>query len=213
MARMKNGILGGLTGRIGDVEGYIRNGVPMLRAKRRKTKKKPSVKQLAQRQKMALANVLINTMTDFVALGYGPFSAKETFSANNAAKSHQITHAIIGEYPDQTIDYAKVQLSKGNLLPPQDANVEVITDGLKFSWDGKPMENYYNNAARVMVLAYSAELGESYYTTSGANRTEGSYILNLPLRFRDKELEVYISIMGIDLKQVSNSVYLGTVTC
>ena len=51
MARIKNGILGGISGKIGDAEGYVRNGIAYIRAKKHKNKKAPSVKQLVARQK------------------------------------------------------------------------------------------------------------------------------------------------------------------
>lgn len=209
MARMKNGILGGLVGRIGDVEGYIVKGVPMLRARKRKTNIPPTLKQLAQRQKLSVTNKFIGSMNEFVAFGFGPFSSDKTSSANNAAKSYQMNHAIQGEYPDQSIDYSKVMLALGSLPPLANPQVAVDADNLKFSWTIDYDNDYYNSTARVMALAYCPDLNVSRYSVSGARRSEGEFSLELPVEFKEKHLEVYIAVIGVDLKQVSNSIYLG----
>jgi hypothetical protein len=39
MARFNNGIMGGFTGIIGQIEGYIRKGQPVMRARRKKVTK------------------------------------------------------------------------------------------------------------------------------------------------------------------------------
>ncbi|GAA3936460.1 hypothetical protein GO495_13945 [Chitinophaga oryziterrae] len=51
MARLKNGLLGGITGAIGDIEGYMLNGKYIVRSRRRKSIKPPTEKQLACRKK------------------------------------------------------------------------------------------------------------------------------------------------------------------
>lgn len=56
MVRFSRGLFGGITGALGDVEGYVRNGIACVRVKKRKSKLPPSLKQLTQQQKMSVIN-------------------------------------------------------------------------------------------------------------------------------------------------------------
>ncbi|TCC97334.1 DUF6266 family protein, partial [Pedobacter psychroterrae] len=68
MAILKGGILGGFTGKIGDVIGYIRFGKSYIKMKSKKKKKKASDKQVEARKRMSVAVKFINTAKTFVAI-------------------------------------------------------------------------------------------------------------------------------------------------
>ncbi|WP_254050349.1 DUF6266 family protein, partial [Myroides sp. N17-2] len=56
MAEIKQGILGPVNGKVGTVVGATWRGVNYIRAKPRKSRKKPSMKQLLQWDKMSLVS-------------------------------------------------------------------------------------------------------------------------------------------------------------
>jgi hypothetical protein len=114
MARFNNGIMGGFTGIIGDIEGYIRKGQPIMRARRRKVIGSSDA-QKACRQRMKVVNEFTRMITDFVRIGFGVDAAPTTKTANNLAKSYQLLHGIKGEYPNLEIDYPKVRVTSGTL--------------------------------------------------------------------------------------------------
>ena len=211
MARINNGIFGSISGKIGNIEGYVRKGVPLIRLKKRKTNIPPSLKQLAVRQKMKVVNVFIDSMTEFVAQGFDLVAANETFTANNAAKSYQLLYAIQGEYPDFSIDYPKVRLSEGVLPVADDAQVQPLTNGLLFTWGFDVNEGFYYQRQQVMLLVYAPAINLAFYTLSGARRMSGAETMELPDDFKGQVLETYISFVADDRKAISNGVYAGQV--
>jgi hypothetical protein len=56
MAYLKNGILGGLQGPVGDMVWYMLNGKYIVRSRRRKSTKPPTEKQLACRKRLTMVN-------------------------------------------------------------------------------------------------------------------------------------------------------------
>ena len=209
MARIKNGILGGIQGNIGNVEGYIRNGVACVRARKRKSKKKRSPAQLRQQQRMKLVNGMLSTMTEFIRLGFTPFTKKSNLTANNAAKSYQLLNAVGGEYPEQYMDYSAVLLAQGKMDLPLAPVCTLVANGIEVSWQLDAAANYQNRMAQAMILVYSAELKKSFYTLSGVRRTQGSDFLELPPKVIGKEIQVYLAFTSEDRTKVSNSSYLG----
>ena len=218
MARLKEGFLGAFQGVLGTGEGYIRKGVPMIRAKKRKTKKKASKLQLAQRQKMKVVNDFVKTMTLFVATGFELIAQNETFTANNAAKSYQMRNALQGEYPDIAINYGAAVLTKGTLSPVLNPTAAALENGVQFNWEFEPESDFYNRRAQVMMLVHAPMLKydpkkkkeQSFFSLSGARRTEGTDILELPAYFKNTELHLYISLIADDRKSISDSIYVGT---
>lgn len=211
MARLEKGLFGAFTGKIGNVEGYLRKGVPVIRLKKRKTNIPPSLKQLAVRQKMKVVNVFIGSMTRYVAAGFDLAAANETYTANNAAKSYQLLNAVQGQYPDFEIDYSKARLTEGDLPVADDPQVQPLANGLLFTWAFDANEGFYYQRQQVMLLVYAPVINQSFYTLSGARRTTGAETMELPGDFKAHTLECYISFVADDRKAISNSVYAGQV--
>lgn len=208
MARIKNGILGGLNGTVGDAEGYVRNGIAYVRSKRRKTNKPPTAKVLAARQRMALVNRFINSTTLFVRTGFENVAKGKAFSANNAAKSYQLKNALEGIYPEMVINYSKVLLSRGTLEPAENAAVYPIPDGLMFTWDCSNIaENLYKRSV-AMLLVHCPELQKSCYDLSGVKREAREQFIALPHQFIGRQLHCYLSFIAEDRKNIADSVYV-----
>ncbi|TCC99859.1 DUF6266 family protein [Pedobacter psychroterrae] len=210
MARLKSGLLGGISGKIGDVIGYIRYGKAYVKMKTIKPKKEASPAQLAEREKMRVVNRFINSMTEFVRIGFTLEAAGKTHSANAAAKSYQM-RAVTGDYPALEIDYPQVLLCKGQIDPPVDVPVVVMATGLQFSWELIQRTSVYHKISRVMLLVYAPALDKSFYTLSGARIMEKTDFLELPIGFKNQLLHLYVAFHRDNKKQISNSTYAGVI--
>lgn len=213
MARIYNGILGGIQGKVGDVNGYYYKDIPVIRAKRRKNKKAvTSIPQLAALQRMKLTNTFMKSISNFVNIGFGLTAAGQKSNGYNAAKAYIIKNVFIGDYPDQLLDYSKVRLAEGSLPEAVNPQAVVTESGIKFTWEVPENRDYEENRSEVMVLVYVPELNRSEYMISGVRRTEG--VQNLPLRdeFRGHALHTYIAFISDDRKKISNSTYTGEVS-
>ncbi|RZM26434.1 MAG: hypothetical protein EOO88_17000 [Pedobacter sp.] len=211
MARLKDGLLGGLSGKIGDVIGYIRYGKAYVKMKTLKPKKEPSLAQRTERKKMRVVNRFINSMTEFVRIGFALEAADKTHSANSAAKSYQMKNAVGGVYPALGIDYPQVLLCKGLMDPPENVSVLVMPTGLQFSWELSQRTSVYHKISRVMLLVNAPALSKSFYSLSGARIMEKTDFMELPIAFKGQLLHIYVAFHSDDRKQISNSTYAGTI--
>jgi hypothetical protein len=209
MARIENGILGGFNGNLGPVEGYVRYGIAYVRTKKRKRTTPPSPKEKIQRKRMEVVNNFINSMTDYVRIGFEEAAQGKPISPNNAAKSYQLLHAVQGEYPDISINYAAARLTQGNIELPLNPEATAEGNGVRFNWTYDTSLNWSDRGARAMLLVYAEETGKSYYLFSGARMTEETDFLELPAEVKGMKLHVYMSFIADDRRSLSNSIYLG----
>jgi hypothetical protein len=121
MAKLPDGILGPIIGKIGTVTGYRRNGVNIIRSSAGRKDKLITPLRSLQRQKIKICNEFTGAFSGrgFFAKtfpGYG-----DTSTGYNRATSAIMNLAITGFYPDVALDYPKVLISKGPLPGAEDA--------------------------------------------------------------------------------------------
>jgi hypothetical protein len=211
MARLKNGILGGITGKIGNIEGYMLNGEYIVRSRRRKSTKPRTEKQLANQQKFGTVNHFINPFIDFVIVGFNHSAIGKRQRPHNLAVSYQYKYAITGQYPDFTIDYSKVRVTEGSInIQNINASVQLENNHLNFTWTPDLTFAYGND--RVMLLAYAPALKEAVYTLCGAKRNKGIDVLELPDdSWKGQVIETYLSFRAENRMVCANSLYLGQI--
>lgn len=210
MARLKNGLLGGITGAIGNIEGYMLKGQLIYRTRRIKSTKPPTEKQLACRQKMKIVQNFLGAFTDFIKTGFAYAAIGKTYSAIGAAVGWHIKNAITGEYPNFTIDYTAVKTAVGPInIKGTHATATIEDDKLTFTWT--PNYSYPHTNDRVMLLAYSPVLNEAVYVLFGAQRVKGTDQLILPVNTwgRDVAVETYLAFIAENGMSCSDSIYTG----
>jgi len=210
-ARFDKGMFGGFTGRLGNVVGYTLNGKPVARTIGTITKP-PTIPQMAVRQRMGLVTKVLSNMLGFINVGFELAVIGTSRNPYNEATSDNFKLATIGEYPDITLDYSKLLVSKGNLPPAENAVVNILPDGIEFTWT-VPADidwNSYND--RSMLLIYYPESGEMIYILSGAQRRECRDFIPLAPSYLDKPIQIYIAFGSDDKKCVSNSVWVENTT-
>ena len=131
MAVLRNGLMGGCSGKIGNLVFYQRNGESLVR-KRSKITRPPTEKQLECRMGMEVVISFLSPLLEFIRASFKDPSAGTTKSAYNIAVSCNKKQALHGTYPDLKIDYEKVILGKGRLWPVSDSEVTIVAEGLKF---------------------------------------------------------------------------------
>lgn len=209
MGKLLQGIFGPITGRVGDMIYYRLNGQNLARHVGKRVKPF-SEAQLASQAQMGLINVFLKVLAEFLSIGFITADQEPKNSAYNRAVSYNRINAIAGIYPDLLIDYSKVLVSKGKLPVAEGATVELVPEGLRFSWLYFSDMPYPRTNDRVMLLAYFPVLGSAVYSFEGASRKVGTDVLVLPGELLAEPMEVYIAFVAADIKSVSDSVYLGS---
>lgn len=210
MATAEYGPMGPFKGKIGPLYAYIWNGKTIIRAKPKITKPR-SIKQLAVQERMVVLSPFLNYITGFIAIGFELAGKEKNHSANNAAKSYNLTNAIKGEYPDLEIDYPQARLSQGTLTVAENAQVQVLNEGLMFSWTYDPYDPLVSRSDKTMLMAWFPMVKKAFYIISGVQRMELQELLKIPEELKGLEAETYISFITDDRKAISNSVYTGRV--
>jgi hypothetical protein len=212
MARIPNGINGQFIGNVGNVNGYMRNGVNFVRSKRRKSSAPMTPKRLAQQQKIKVCNEFTRPFC-----GTGFFN--KTFPAYghsgtgfNRATSAIMNLAITGTYPGTAIDYPQVLISQGPLPPAKNPTTAVSTDGaILFSWEDNSGNGTAKPGDKVALVAYFSTTKSALFSIGTAVRKDGQAILKAP-NMQGETAETWIGFLSADEKDAACSVYTGAIS-
>ncbi len=210
MGTIKQGILGGFSGKVGTVVGGSWKGISYMRSQALNIKNPRTDAQVSQRTKFALALSFLKPLTNVVRTGFKLYANKQT--AFNAAMSYTLANAISGDYPDFELDFAAALISRGTLTP--------AANGLASAADGKVTVSWEDNAGvgsakatdKALIALLNPNKGEGISDNAGAARSVASQSVEVPSDWIGDEVQVYLGFVSDDAKEVANSVYLGAVT-
>ena len=210
MATINNGILGGFSGTVGTVVGGNWKGIDYMRSKGKKAKDANSPAQQEQRSKFYLVRRFLQSMSDLISIG---FKTKAVgMSAANSALAYIISDAVSGAYPDFSINYPEVMVTKGSLANAHAPKAASVAAGvIAFDWlltsDSIITSAKAND--RAILVVYCEELNQTAYRADILREAE-SGTLNVA-GFSGKRVHTWISFTSNNGKAVATSVYTGEV--
>jgi len=210
MGTIRKGILGGFSGKVGTVVGASWRGISYMRSLPQKVRNPRTQGQRSQRTKFALALSLLKPMTPLLRTGWRLFARKQ--SAFNAAMSHTLANAVVGNYPDYQIDVSKVLISRGNLQPASSASATVASGNIEFAWSDNSGIGSAKQTDKALIAILNLEKGEAITNDAGAERMEEKQTVILPDEWNGDEVQVYLGFVSEDGREVANSVYLGAIS-
>jgi len=208
MGRISKGILGGVSGTVGTVVGANWKGIDYIRSKAVSRSSNTSLSQEVQRAKFKLVAAFLNSMKDLLQFSFSDFANKMT--GRNHALGYTIKNAVTGIYPDLELQYSMVLVARGSSLPNADnpAAVSTAAGKIGFSWTNNSGIGAARPEDRSILVAYCPELKQSLFTASGAARSTGSAVLNVPA-FSGKLVHSWIAFISENGREVSTSIYTG----
>ena len=209
MAIISKGILGGFSGTVGTVIGSTWKGIPNIRSRPGRQVSEPTVKQLVQRAKFALAANFLQPFNGLLAVTFQNCAPQMT--EINSALSYVLLNAITGAYPSFSIDFANVLVSRGdlpNVLSPT-VSVESGTD-LKFDWISNAGKGRARADDKAILVVYCAARKSALYTTGSALRSAGTETFPAAV-FSGQTVETYIGFISDNGRYVASSIYTGQV--
>ena len=210
MGSIRQGILGGFSGKVGTVIGASWKGIAYMRGRSLKVKNSKTLPQLKQRKKFALAIKFLSSVNPYLKYGFKNYTAKQT--AINAAMSYMMhNECIVGEYPNYTIDYSKVKVSLGQLKKAEGATATLTSGTASFSWTDNSGNGNAESTDLAMALLYNKEKKEVEYDIGNATRADGVMTFSYPNDWQGDSIEVYMSLMSENGQLVSESEYMGEV--
>ncbi|WP_205513387.1 DUF6266 family protein [Longitalea arenae] len=210
MAQVKQGPLGKVSGKIGNISFSSWKEKTVVKERPSKSKKPASKKQQEQRLKMAKANQFMRTIKEVVTLGYRDLTVKMT--GYNASVRNLLKNAVVGEYPDYSIDYSLVQICRGEIrqiFKPVASSAK--TDTVTFTWTTSSGVGKSRPGDKAILVAYCEAMKVSAYTIEGPPRSAGTADLEMP-GFSGQTVHTWVAFISEDGSDVSDSVYAGKLT-
>ncbi|WP_298152961.1 DUF6266 family protein [Flavobacterium sp.] len=210
MGKFEKGILGGFRGTIGPVVGANWRGLDVMRSRPKRGSRVASAKQLQQRMAFALVIRFITPIRALLDNYFGqPANERSRF---DLASSFFLREAVTGVYPDMSIDYARVMITKGDLAGVQDAALTALALGtLQFTWadnSGQP-EAVSNDL--LLAVVYNPDKARFLYSHV-EQRSSGLLSLSVPDAWAGDAVHCWLGFTALGGHRASTSVYLtGTV--
>ena len=218
MSTFKKGILGGFSGKIGNVVGATWKGQNVMKILPATVSNPRTPAQQAVRSRFALMGHFLSTQRRLVSVGFKAYA--ETTTSFNAAMKYNLANAIEGEYPDQSIDFSKLKLSLGQLPVPSGMQA-AVTSSLEFSltWTDNSNMELASASDLLMIGVYDAETGSGYTLSGSFKRSDANGVITLPDNWANRTVEVFVFMVStlttgeINTKEmVSDTLYLGSLT-
>lgn len=213
MGTIRNGANGGFSGKAGSIIGSSWNDVNYIKGLPKLSKKPASLKQLDQRARFTAALRYLGPIKDVLMMGWKGQTTGRTTGFNMGIQ-HALGYALIGTYPDYTIDKSLIQVSKGTLQKYSGDAMNFIDDeGLKLQLSWSPQVNKVNAFAddSLNVLLYNEEQDLFLFFDNAALRSEATASLQLPGNFVGQTVHVYLFYTNNGGTRQSNSVYQGPI--
>lgn len=212
MAKLKHGIFGPLSGKLGPLVGATWMGIPYVRekAKKKENPDPPSPAQIANQEKLKFVNILLMPFHPYVTVGFQNLAIQKT--AISAAFSVNFHRAITGVYPNLGVDYSKMMISKGDLPGLVNPQITLVEDNkLKIEWE----DNHHFSVAyddQLIVVIYSPDLHLADGFIGGVKRADMTVTFTFNELLIGQLLEAYIGLISLNRKKIADSVYMGRIT-
>jgi hypothetical protein len=217
MSKIKHGILGGFSGRVGNVVGSTWKGKNVMKIRPATVTNPNTERQQLQRARFSLVGRFNKAHGNLIRIGFRAYTKDMT--AANAAMSYNLANAVAGEFPDLGIDFNMVRISMGNLAPL--SGVSVLSDSqatVSLSWVDNSQAGNARESDQLMASLYDNATGEVTYFLGCASRNQLTATLNLPPDWSGRTVEVLAFLVSLEgttaasaRESVSNTVFAGSV--
>ena len=211
MATFEKGILGGFSGKVGNVVGARWRGKNVMRSLPQRGKYTATAKQEEQRLKFKTVIGFLSPIVDILNSYFG--SPQGDKSRSNLATSYHLKNAVVTTPTGTVMDYAKVLISKGDLRGIDGGTiVAAARQTLNFGWQDNSGQGKATATDTLMVVVYAPDLNLFYTNTAVATRDATTASVTLPNYMASFEVEVWVSFSKPDTNFAAISTYMGAVT-
>lgn len=208
MGKISQGILGGFSGKVGNVIGGNWKGIDYMRVRPASVSNPQTEGQVDQRSKFSTVLGFLQPLRGFLKIGFRGYAIKMT--EFNSAMSYNVKNAVIGVYPDYVIDFESALISRGGLTGALNPTVNSPGVGqVQFNWVDNSIDGNARPTDRAMVLVYNPARNEAVYVNDGSARSIGNHALTVPDQYSGDTVYTFIAFISEDRKEVSNSKYVG----
>lgn len=208
MGKLKEGILGGFSGKVGNVVGSSCRGVEYIKSRPSKMTNPRTKGQTKQRNKFTVTQSFLCTIKPIIRIGFKDH-AIDGRSAFNAAMSYNMSNAIKIYADGVDLDFPNILVSRGSLFPAKDINAKVEDGEIRFVWNPETEENAKPDD-QAMVLVYNSTKTAAVYDINAGKRGGSGTKIKFPEDWSGDVVETYIVFKNADGSVASDSVYTGS---
>tara|TARA_R110001606_G_scaffold399186_2_gene581385 strand:- start:1259 stop:1900 length:642 start_codon:yes stop_codon:yes gene_type:complete len=211
MATFEKGILGGFSGKVGNVVGTRWRGKNVMRSLPQRGSYTPSTKQEEQRDRFRTVMGFISPFMDVLSLYFG--SPKGDKSRSNMATSYHLKNAVVSGPDGMVMDYPKVLISKGDLRGIDGGTLAAAANQvLNFGWLDNSGQGKATATDTLMVVIYAPDLDMYYTDLAVATRDATTAAVTVPNFMAGFEVQVWASFSIPETNYAAISTYMGAVT-
>lgn len=212
MGTFSKGILGGFSGKVGNVVGARWRGKDIMRSLPTRGTYTPTQAQLEQRDRFTTVIKFLTPIKEILSAYFGKQQGDK--SSFNLATGYHIKEALLPDPLDTfVIDYPKVLIGKGDLRGI--SNGSVTPDSfqvLNVFWDDNSGQGNAAATDELVVVVYNETLNLFETANPAGTRNLTTVQLTLPAYWAGLELQVWATFVTADKKLAATSTYLGAVT-
>ena len=216
MGKIKQGILGGFSGKVGPVVGSSWKGKAYMRARALSVHNPNTDAQKHVRAILSLVSKFVSKVQSAVLIGLKNLAVGE--SECNVATRLNIAEAVQGTGELVSLDWTKVVLSRGALPNPNNLAAEAVEDEhqIKVSWKGNTGVTREALATdKITVVLYNSDRKTALIDDTGeraASGTTKTVTIDHSPDWAGDSVQVFLFAHSLDGKLTSDSVRITEVT-
>lgn len=212
MGTFSKGILGGFSGKVGNVVGARWRGKDIMRSLPTRGTYIPTAAQLDQRERFKTAIMFLTPIKEILSACFGkPQGDKSTF---NLATGYHIKYALLPDgFGSYAMDYPKVLIGKGDLRGLSDGSVVAdINQRINVFWDDNSGQGNASATDELVVVVYCEALNVFETVMAAGTRNLTTVQIPLPAYWSAQAVDVWATFISADRKLAATSIYLDAVT-
>ncbi len=211
MGTIRHGALGGFSGKAGSIIGSSWNNVSYIKGLHKLSKKPASLKQLDQRARFATVLGYLGPIKDVLMIGWKGQTANRATGFNMGVQ-YALSYAVVGTYPDYSVDKSLIQISKGTLQSYKHVTVDSSVPGvLELSWNPQINDLTAFAGDVLKVVLYNEEQKLFLLFGNAGLRADASTTLEVPNDYFGQTIHAYMFYQNNEGTRQSISTYVGPI--
>lgn len=202
----------GFSGRMGPTVAYVVNGEQRFRTYTKPNNPKTE-KQTVQRSRFGFVSSKLSSLYKEIKIGFNDSSLNYGTVCGKVNRE-----AVVGQFPDVSIDYSKIKIAEGKLQVPANASVnceETNISGEKsiianFKWNTEldPITKWGSENDIINIVCYNETMTSQIFRYRNIKRYHGKASIELPEHWIAVETHFWVYATSWNRDINSDSVYV-----
>ena len=196
----------GFSGRIGPIIAYMVNGKQRFRTytdpRNPKTKK-----QTAHRSKFGFVSSMVSPLFKQIKIGFKDNNLNYGTVCGKVSRE-----AVVGQFPDLSMDYSKIKIAEGKLRLPAEIKVKVEENSqvVRFTWNSENSSSSKPSGSedRINIICLNEGVKEAKRFSTNFLRREEKAHVELPEGWNPAEMHYWVYMSSYNRQVNSDSEYV-----